>query len=97
MSIFGDDYKTHDGTCVRDYIHVTDLAKAHVAGAKYAFEKNKSNIFNLGSKNGFSVKEVVNATEKTLNLKVPHEISPRRAGDPAKLIASNDRARQELN
>lgn len=95
MFIFGDDYPTRDGTCVRDYIHVTDLAKAHVLGAKYAMS-GKSNIFNLGSKNGFSVKEVVKATEKCLNKKVPYEITKRRDGDPAKSIASNTKAMNKL-
>lgn len=96
MNIFGNDYDTIDGTCVRDYIHVTDLAKAHLAGAKYAVNENKSNIFNLGSKNGFSVHQVIETTEKVLNLKVPYFIVKRRPGDPAKLVASNDRAKKEL-
>ena len=96
IAIFGDDYDTEDGTCVRDYIHVTDLAKAHIAGAKYAMS-GKSNIFNLGSKNGFSVKDVVSSTEKVLDKKVPHTIVGRRAGDPATLVASNERAKKEID
>lgn len=96
MQVFGDDYPTQDGTCIRDYIHVTDLAKAHVLGAKYAFN-GKSNIFNLGSKNGFSVKDVIDTSSKVLNKDIPHTIVGRRAGDPAKLVASNDKAKEELN
>ncbi|WKX02600.1 UDP-glucose 4-epimerase GalE [Candidatus Mycoplasma mahonii] len=96
MSIFGNDYKTKDGTCVRDYIHVSDLAKAHVFGAKYAFN-GKSNIFNLGSNNGFSVQEIVNSVESTPALKVPYNVEGRRDCDPAKLVASNDRALKELH
>ena len=96
IAIFGDDYDTEDGTCVRDYIHVTDLAKAHIAGAKYAMS-GKSNIFNLGSKNGFSVKDVVSSTEKVLDKKVPHTVVGRRAGDPATLVASNERAKKEID
>ncbi|NQZ66031.1 MAG: UDP-glucose 4-epimerase GalE [Mycoplasmatales bacterium] len=95
MSIFGDDYDTKDGTCVRDYIHVTDLAKAHVLGAKHTF-KNKSGTFNLGSKNGYSVKEIVSETERVLGIKVPHDIVKRRDGDPSTLVASNDKAAKIL-
>lgn len=90
MTVFGTDYETKDGTCVRDYIHITDLAKAHVLGVEYA-AKGNSNVFNLGSKNGFTVKEVLAATEN-LGHQVNYEFGPRRAGDPAQLIASNDRA-----
>ena len=97
VSIFGNDYNTIDGTCVRDYIHVTDLAKAHLAGAKYTVIENKSNIFNLGSKHGFSVQQIIDTTEKVLSYKVPYDISKRRKGDPTKLVASNDKAKKELN
>ena len=96
MSIFGNDYDTRDGSCIRDYIHVTDLAKAHIAGAKYAMS-GKSNTFNLGTKDGSTVIEIVDAVEKTMGVKVPHTIEARRAGDPAKLVASNERAVRELN
>ena len=97
MKIFGDDYDTRDGSCIRDYIHVTDLAKAHIKGAKYAFNENKSGIFNLGSKDGFTVKEIINNVEKVTGKKVPYSIGERRKGDPAILIASNDRAKNELS
>lgn len=95
MTVFGTDYETKDGTCVRDYIHITDLARAHVLGVEYA-AKGNSNTFNLGSKNGFTVKEVLEATEK-LGHKVNYEFGPRRAGDPANLVASNERAVSILN
>ncbi len=96
VKIFGNDYETKDGTCVRDYIHVTDLAKAHILGAKHTL-KNKSGTFNLGSKGGYSVKEIVDNTEKILNMKVPYEIVERRSGDPSTLVASNDKARKILS
>ena len=95
MQIFGDDYDTRDGTCVRDYIHVSDLAKAHILGAEYALS-GKSNIFNLGSKNGFTVKEVVFAAKDVIGKSVPHKIANRRMGDPAILIADNKKAYDEL-
>lgn len=94
MTIFGTDYNTPDGTCIRDYIHVTDLAQAHILGAKYIFENNTSGTFNLGSSEGFSVKEVVEAVNKIKE--VPHDFGERRLGDPAKLIASNTRAKEVL-
>ncbi|NLG09934.1 MAG: UDP-glucose 4-epimerase GalE [Coriobacteriaceae bacterium] len=88
--IFGNDYPTHDGTCIRDYIHVTDLARAHVLGAQYILKSNDSLLVNLGSGKGFSVAEVVNAAQALFDFE--YEYAPRRAGDPAKLIASNQRA-----
>lgn len=94
MIVFGDDYDTIDGTCVRDYIHVSDLAYAHVLGAKYVFEQNKSGLFNLGSNEGYSVMQVINEVDKYA--KVNYEIGPRRDGDPAKLIASNQKAKEIL-
>ena len=96
MSIFGNDYETKDGTCIRDYIHATDLAKAHVLGVEHAFKGN-SGIFNLGSKNGFSVQEVVDAAEKVIDKKVPYKIADRRQGDPAILVADNSNAKNVLN
>lgn len=95
MSVFGNDYDTKDGSCVRDYIHVTDLAKAHVLGAKHTL-KNQSGTFNLGSKDGYSVLEIIDQVEKTIDKKVNFNIEGRRLGDPAVLIASNDSAISEL-
>lgn len=94
MDIFGDDYDTKDGTCVRDYIHVSDLAYAHVLGMKYIVNENKSGIFNLGSSTGYSVKEVVDEVSKYAP--VNYKMGPRRAGDPAMLIASADKAKETL-
>ena len=96
LQVFGNDYKTRDGSCIRDYIHVTDIAKAHILGAKYA-ATGKSNIFNLGSKNGYSVMEVIASAEKVLNKTVPHKITSRRVGDPAILVADNKKVAKELN
>jgi UDP-glucose 4-epimerase len=94
MSVFGDDFDTKDGTGVRDYIHVSDLAYAHVLGAKYITNNNKSVLLNLGSNEGYSVKEVIEEVSKYG--KVNYEIAPRREGDPAKLIASNSKAKETL-
>lgn len=96
ISIFGEDYDTKDGTCVRDYIHVTDLAQAHILAVKYLMEGNDSNIFNLGNGIGFTVKEVIEVARKTTESDIPAVIVPRRAGDPAKLIASSEKARTVL-
>lgn len=96
IGIFGDDYNTKDGTCVRDYIHVTDLAQAHILAVKYLREGNDSNIFNLGNGVGFTVKEVIECARKVTGHKIPAVISPRRAGDPAVLIASSEKAKQVL-
>ena len=94
MIIFGDDYNTPDGTCIRDYIHVSDVAEAHVLGAKYILKNNKSLLVNLGSNKGYSVKEIVNEVSKFGYIN--YEIGPRRDGDPAMLIASNKRAKEIL-
>lgn len=94
MTIFGDDYDTPDGTCIRDYIHVSDLAQAHVVGGKYIYENNASGTFNLGSSKGYSVLEVIEEVSKQAH--VNYIIGPRREGDPAKLIASNVRAMKVL-
>lgn len=93
--MFGDDWPTADGTCVRDYIHIRDLADAHLL----ALESNtpgKHRIFNLGSGDGYSVKEVVEACRRVTGHEIPAEVAPRRAGDPATLIASSQRAKDEL-
>lgn len=94
MKVYGNDYDTIDGTCVRDYIHVSDLAYAHVLGAKYILNNNKSILLNLGSNEGYSVKQVIDEVSKYA--KVNYEMCPRRDGDPAKLIASNDKAKEIL-
>lgn len=90
ITVFGNDYDTIDGTCVRDYIHVTDLAKAHILGAKYIQNNNKSILLNLGSNNGYSVKEIITEVEKIKH--VNYKVGPRRAGDSARIIASNKKA-----
>lgn len=97
VSIFGDDYETKDGTCIRDYIHVTDLAQAHILAVKYLNEGNESNIFNLGNGVGFSVKEVIETARKVTGHPIPAVLSPRRAGDPAQLIASSEKAKSVLD
>lgn len=94
LVIYGDDYPTKDGTCVRDYIHVSDLARAHVLGARYLLEGGKSQTMNLGSNHGYTVLEVAQTIHQIAPLK--YEIGPRREGDPATLIASNDKARKRL-
>ena len=96
ITIFGDDYPTPDGTCLRDYIHVLDLADAHILALNYLRDGGESNIFNLGNGQGFSVKEMIVAAEKVTGQKIKTEIGKRRAGDPAKLIASSDKARKIL-
>lgn len=96
ISIYGDDYPTNDGTCIRDYIHVMDLADAHILALKRLKEGGDSQIFNLGNGEGFSVKEVIEVARKVTGHIIPTEISPRRAGDPAKLIASSEKAMEIL-
>lgn len=94
LDIYGADYPTRDGTCVRDYIHVVDLAAAHVL-ALHALE-NGSRIYNLGNGQGFTVQEVVSAAQEVTGHSIPTRLAPRRAGDPATLVASSDRIRREL-
>ncbi len=96
ISIYGDDYDTEDGTCIRDYIHVTDLAQAHILAVKYLLAGNESNTFNLGNGVGFSVKEVIETAKKATGLPIKAEVVERRAGDPARLIASSDKAKEVL-
>lgn len=96
ISIFGDDYNTPDGTCIRDYIHVNDLAQAHILALKALEKGAKSNIYNLGNGNGFSVKEVIEVAEKVTGININKEIADRRPGDPAVLVASSDKIRKEL-
>ena len=96
IMMFGDDYNTKDGTCVRDYIHVTDLARAHLLALKRLMNGGESTAYNLGNGTGFTVKEVVEVARKVTGHAIPAEVAPRRAGDPATLIASSDRAVNEL-
>lgn len=96
ISIFGDDYDTYDGTCIRDYIHVIDLADAHILAVKKLREGSSSNIYNLGSGNGFTVKEMIEAARKVTGHAIPAKVCERRAGDPAKLVADSAKARKEL-
>ena len=95
--IFGDDFNTDDGTGVRDYVHVTDLADAHVKALHYINDDNKSLTVNLGSENGISVKEMIDVSRKISGKEIPSEIVARRAGDPAKLVASSALAKNKLN
>ena len=97
IMIFGDDYKNKDGTCVRDYIHVSDLASAHLLALNRLIDGGESRIYNLGNGTGFTVKEVIEVARKVTNHPIPTKIAPRRAGDPAILIASSDKAISELN
>ncbi len=96
VSIFGDDYPTKDGTCIRDYIHVTDLAQAHILAVKYLMNGGNSDIFNLGNGVGFSVREVIETARKVTGHPIPVKDVERRAGDPAQLIASSEKAKKVL-
>ena len=96
IQIYGDDYPTPDGTCIRDYIHVTDLAQAHILAAQYLASGGASDIFNLGHGVGFSVKEVIDAARTVTGHPIPARTVPRRAGDPARLVASSEKARTIL-
>ena len=96
ITVYGDDYPTPDGTCLRDYIHVVDLADAHMRALDYLRRGGESDIFNLGSGSGFSVKEMIAAAEKATGKAIAVEIGARRAGDPAQLIASSEKARTVL-
>lgn len=96
ISIFGTDYDTPDGTCIRDYIHVTDLAQAHILAVKYLAKGGESDIFNLGNGVGYSVREVIETARKVTGHPIPAVETPRRAGDPARLVASSDKAKNIL-
>jgi UDP-glucose 4-epimerase len=96
ITVFGEDYETPDGTCIRDYIHVLDLADAHIKAVEYLQKGNESNIFNLGNGVGFSVKEMIDCAKEATNEEIKVVIGERRAGDPAKLIASNEKAKKIL-
>ena len=97
LYIFGNDYDTRDGTCVRDYIHVNDLAKAHTLALEALIQGKDSKIYNLGNGEGYTVREVIETARKVTNQEIPAENSSRREGDPAVLIASSAKIRQELN
>ena len=96
VSIFGGDYPTRDGTCVRDYIHVTDLAQAHILALDYLLAGGENNVFNLGNGVGFTNKEVVEVARSVTGHPIPAEVAPRRAGDPAQLVASSEKAKAVL-
>ena len=96
IKVFGTDYPTKDGTCVRDYIHVTDLAAAHILAVKYLIDGNESNTFNLGNGVGFTVNEVIEKAKQVTKLPIKVEQDARRAGDPAVLIASSEKAKEVL-
>lgn len=96
FKVFGNNYDTKDGSCIRDYIHVLDLAEAHFLGLKWIMEKDASNDFNLGSNQGFTVLEMIKALEKVSGTVVPYKIADRREGDPAVLVASNEKAKSVL-
>ncbi|AUJ23401.1 MULTISPECIES: UDP-glucose 4-epimerase GalE [Virgibacillus] len=96
ITIFGDDYATEDGTCIRDYIHVQDLIDAHLLALDYLQRGGKSDIFNLGSSQGFSVKEIIDTARQVTGKKIPAKIGKRRAGDPSTLIASSHKAKEIL-
>lgn len=96
VSIYGNDYDTPDGTCIRDYIHVTDLAKAHILAVEYLMSGGESDIFNLGNGVGYSVKEVIETARKVTGHPIPAKEETRRAGDPARLVASGEKARKNL-
>lgn len=96
LQVFGGDYDTRDGSCIRDYVHVEDLASAHYLGLRYIMEHNVSEQFNLGSENGFTVLEIIRAFEKVAGIPVPYAMAGRRAGDPAVLVAGNEKAKTLL-
>ncbi len=96
ITVYGEDYPTEDGTCIRDYIHVTDLSRAHILALKRLEKTGKSATYNLGNGNGFSVKEIIRAVERVTGKTINLEIGERRAGDPATLIASSKKAIDEL-
>ena len=97
ITIYGSDYPTKDGTCIRDFIHVMDLAEAHLLALESLAINQTSNIFNIGSNNGFSVNEIIQVAEQVSKKKIPIVIGPKRKGDPSKLVADNKKISQELN
>lgn len=97
LKIFGTDYETRDGTCIRDYVHVTDLARAHVMALDYIEKNNKSLMLNLGTEKGTTVKEIIEAARKITGKPIPAAEEPRRSGDPAELYATSKLAKELLN
>jgi len=97
LKLFGTDYETKDGTCIRDYVHVMDLAQAHLLAVKHLRSGGESRAYNLGSGTGFSVRQVIQAVEKVIGMPVPAEDSPRRPGDPAVLVASSTKIKGDWN
>ncbi|MBU0485007.1 MAG: UDP-glucose 4-epimerase GalE [Proteobacteria bacterium] len=97
LNIFGNDYPTPDGTCIRDYIHVNDICQAHLSALTYLQNGGQSDCFNIGNGNGFSILEVIAAVERVTGKKVEYEIKARREGDPAILVANSDKLKQRLN
>ncbi len=96
LTVFGDDYPTMDGTCIRDYVHVTDLADAHVTALRTLESSAASAAYNLGSGQGTSIRGLLTAVERVTGRSVPHRVGPRRSGDPARLVASSEKIRREL-
>ena len=96
VTVYGDDYPTQDGTCIRDYVHVEDLAQAHILALEYLRNGGESNVFNLGSGDGYSVMEMINAARTATGKDIKIEIGKRRAGDPAKLVADSNKAHEIL-
>jgi UDP-glucose-4-epimerase GalE len=96
MTLFGDDYPTPDGTCIRDYIHVSDLAEAHVLAVEHLLDGGDSDVFNVGTGQGHSVKEMLESVERVTGRPVPHTIGPRREGDPPSLVANSDKLQKKL-
>jgi len=96
ITVFGDDYATPDGTCIRDYIHVEDLVEAHVLALRYLHDGGESDVFNLGTANGLSVLEIIEAARSVTGHAIPVQHGQRRAGDPARLIASSEKASRTL-
>lgn len=96
ITIYGEDYDTPDGTCIRDYIHVNDLANAHIRALDFIEKQNKSDYINVGTGNGYSVKEMIDAAKRITGKDIKSEIVGRRAGDPARLVAENSKAKNHL-
>lgn len=96
ITVFGQDYDTPDGTCIRDYIHVEDLIDAHLLALRYLQNGGESNVFNLGSSQGFSVKEIIETAKEVTGIDIPVQLGERRSGDPSTLIASSEKARSVL-
>lgn len=96
VTLFGDDYPTEDGTCIRDYIHVSDLAEAHIFAVEHLLKGGRSNVFNVGTGSGHSVKEVVSSVERVTGKKVPFTMGPRREGDPPSLVANSSKLQKTL-